>query len=208
MFEHFIYHLFRRFDDHGSLSRTVFVEARCEQCGHGYGYALTRSARSIGQRWFWQRPEVSRGRALEEARRELDQRLARGVEVAPCPRCGWIQQRLLERARREFFPLQTWPALFAFILAGIALALMVVLGYLEKAFRLNWEQAWLALVATCILMLCCGILAFVRQQLRARAYDPNTTPVEEGMARGRHRALTREQFGGLYPDADRGKVEA
>jgi hypothetical protein len=85
MFEHFLYHLFVRYDDHGKMSRTVFAPVRCEQCGHTYGHALTRSARMFGERYFWKKPDSSLPGAQKEARRELEKKLARGVDLVPCP---------------------------------------------------------------------------------------------------------------------------
>jgi hypothetical protein len=197
MFEFLLYH---RFDDYGTLSRTVFVDVTCEQCGHRYGHAMTRTRRAIGDRYVWQSREKYREKYVEEARRELDAKLARGVEVVPCPQCGWIQARMLDRARRERYPAETWPALVAFILAMIALAGLFVLWELEKAFRLNWVSAWISLSATFGLMVCCGGLCIVREALRARRFDPNSTPPEERIELGLQRSLNWEQFQALHPD--------
>jgi hypothetical protein len=196
MFEFLLYH---RFDDYGTVSRTIFVDVACEQCGHCYGHALTRSRRAIGDRYVWQAREKYREKWLAQARRELDAKLARAVEVVPCPHCGWIQSRMLDRARQERYPAETWPGLFAFILAMIALAGLFVLWELEKAFQLNWVTAWISLSATFGLMVCCGGLCIVREALRARRYDPNSAPQEERIELGRQRSLSWEQFQALYP---------
>jgi hypothetical protein len=197
MFEFLLYH---RFDDYGTLKRTVFVDLVCEQCSHCYGHAMTRTRRAIGDRYVWQSREKYREKWLAQARRELEVKLARGVEVVPCPRCGWFQARMLSRAREERYPSTSWPALSAFVLAMIALAGLFVLWELEKAFRLNWVNAWISLSATFGLMVCCGGLCILREALRARKYDPNSAPQEERIEMGLQRSLSWEQFQVLYPD--------
>jgi hypothetical protein len=203
MFEFLLYH---RFDDHGTVTRSRYVEVRCERCSHDYGYALTRSRRAIGDRYVWQKREAGRKKALEEAGREVEKKLTGGSEVVPCPCCGWIQQGMLEKARRELYPVESWPALFAFLLAGAALAGLVVLYHLEQNFQLNWVTAWGALMATALLMVCCGIVAFLHQQMRAARFDPNATPAEERIARGQRMVLHRSDFAVLYPARE--EVEA
>jgi hypothetical protein len=196
MFDFLLYH---RFDDHGTVSRSVFVEVTCEQCSHYYGYALTRSQRAIGDRYVWQSCDKGKEKALSDARRDVDRKLARGVELVPCPRCGWIQARMLGRARDENYPIEGWPALFAFILATVALAALFVLWKLEEALQLNWVTAWVSLIATFALMVTVGLVCIAREALRARKYDPNSAPQEERIALGRSRSLRWEQFEAHFP---------
>ncbi len=196
MIEFLLYH---RFDDFGTLSRTVFIDVECEQCANVYGYALTRTRRAIGDRYFWQSREKGREKALKQARLELDAKLAAGVEVVPCPCCGWIQANMQNRARKERFPPGGWPAFSAFLLAGVALAMLYVLWEFEKAFGQNWETAWLSLSLTFLLMVSCGGLCIARDAWRARKYDPNSEPEEARIERGLQRSLTWEQFQTQYP---------
>jgi hypothetical protein len=168
---------------------------------------MTRSTRAIGDRYVWQSPEKHKEKWLAEARRSVDAKLERGVEVVPCPCCGWIQSRMLRRARTECFPVETRPGVFAFILAGVALLLMVVLYHVEQAFNVNWVTGWLGLIATAILMAGCGTVCVIRQELRARRFDPNSTPAEERIDLGRQRALSWEQFQSLYPAEARIQTE-
>jgi hypothetical protein len=197
MFDFLLYH---RFDDYGTVSRTVFIDVTCEQCSHCYGYALTRSRRAIGDRYIWQSREKYRDKYVAEARRELDAKLARAFDVVPCPRCGWIQAHMIAKAQQARYPAETWPAVFAFILAMIALAGLFVLWELEKAFQLKWVTAWVSLMLTFALMVGCGMLCVLREALRARKFDPNSTPVEERIEEGMQRSLSWEQFQALYPE--------
>jgi hypothetical protein len=197
MFDFLLYH---RFDDYGTLKRTVFVDLTCEKCGHRYGHAMTRTRRAIGDRYVWQSREKYRDKYVGEARRELDAKLACGVEVVPCPECGWIQSSMLDRARQERYPAETWPALTAFTIVMIALVGIFVLWELEKAFRLNWVNAWISLSTTFGLMVCCGGACILREALRARRYDPNSAPREELIELGKQTSLSWEQFQALFPD--------
>jgi hypothetical protein len=110
---------------------------------------------------------------------------------------------MLDRARSEHQSPASRSALIAFVLAGIAIGCLFVLGEVEKAWRLNWVEAWQTLLATAGVMLVCGLLMSVWQAVRYTRYDPNTSPVEERIARGRQRAVSREQFRAGCPDAER-----
>jgi hypothetical protein len=106
---------------------------------------------------------------------------------------------MLKRARYERYPCESWPAFLAFALAMIALAGLFVLWKLEAAFPLGWKRAWISLMATFGLMVCCGGLCILREALRARRYDPNSGPSEERIELGVQRSLTWEQFQTLHP---------
>jgi hypothetical protein len=64
--------------------RTTKV-VRCEACGQYYEYGLKRTAH--GPSW-------------QQADADLQHLLAIGIEVIPCPACGWYQSGMIPKARR------------------------------------------------------------------------------------------------------------
>jgi hypothetical protein len=203
MIEVLIHVLLTRHEDRGRLSKTIHVGVRCEQCGHKYGYALSRSARVKVARAVWESRATAREAAQRHAETLVDQKLDRESDPVPCPKCGWLQNKMLDAARREQFPHSPRNAVVALIIAGVALfASFVVQMIQEEHPNLALGGVLCGLLITVALLGGGGIMSLVVHQRRVKNHDPNSTPVEERIERGRERALSWEEFQELYPEDD------
>jgi hypothetical protein len=200
MIDLLIHLLITRHEDRGRLSRTIHVGVRCEQCRHKYGYALTRSVRVKVSRVIWESRERARRAAEHQAESHLDEKLDRQSDPVPCPHCGWLQSQMLDAARRERFPRRPRNAVFALILAGIALfASFIVMMAQEERPNRDLGGVLTGLMLTVALLGGGGIASLVIHDRRVKNYDPNSTPVEDRIERGRERTLSWKEFQELYP---------
>jgi hypothetical protein len=200
MIEVLVHLLLTRHEDRGRLSRTIHVRVRCEQCRHGYGYALTRSVRVNVSQAIWESRDRSRRTAEHLAQNRLDQKLDRESDPVPCPNCGWFQSQMLDAARGERFPHRPRNAIFALILAGIAFfASIIVMQAQEERPGRDLSGVLTGLMLTVALLGGGGIAGLVLHDRRVKNYDPNSDPVEDRIERGRECALSWKEFQELYP---------
>jgi hypothetical protein len=155
---------------------------RCEACGRHYAYALHRTGRGhdkgeVGLGWTNQV-------ALAKAKANLQKQLDTGIDVIPCPACGWYQSSMIPAARRRHC---LWMYYFGLCLT-IGLIPAAVLGLMAMLVDpppLPWPIAVAGLV--CLLVAGTGILLW-REYLAAR-HDPNKEDAETRKRDGRSRAI-------------------
>ena len=76
----------------------------CEKCGAHYAYRMER----VGEgKYFWNDydfsdPTEAENEAKQEASRDLEDKLRWGSEVAPCPKCHWVQKDMILGMKRLF----------------------------------------------------------------------------------------------------------
>jgi hypothetical protein len=73
----------------GSVTKAV----RCENCTLSYEYEMRRTVTLRG--------EATRDALAREAEWRLQKQLAQECDLVPCPSCGWYQQHMVERMRRQ-----------------------------------------------------------------------------------------------------------
>jgi hypothetical protein len=154
---------------------------RCEGCGRNYAYELTRTGygQDAGSFWsFWGSYTVAR----QKAEADLRHRLATGIEVVPCPACGWYQSSMVPEARRRH---RRWMLHVGQCLA-VGLAVPALIG---------WSLVpWPVFVAGLVFPLALGTGLMIWRSRLARRYDPNNEDVEARKRYGQSRAtLLSEQ---------------
>src|SRR4051812_37021344 len=82
-----------------TMRGAVYKHVVCQQCQLEYVYPLSRAATGSDTTFLFFGMQKAQERAHEAAKATLFRKLVRGVEVAPCPRCGWIQAHMVRRAR-------------------------------------------------------------------------------------------------------------
>src|SRR3954470_7550335 len=106
------------------LVRAAWKQVRCEQCDCEYSYELIRRAKGVSFTVFHLFHRRAQRSASRRAERKLEKRLARGIDPAPCPECGWVQREMVrELCRRSISKLALLRWLFPCALAASALAL-------------------------------------------------------------------------------------
>jgi hypothetical protein len=83
------------------VSGSTFRKHRCERCRLVYGYKMERVVRGSSSDLYGLGQEAARKRAERNANRALENELADGFDLVPCPACGWYQSRMVSAARDE-----------------------------------------------------------------------------------------------------------
>lgn len=165
------------------LSGKATKPVDCEECGTCYLYVLRRETEGQAGAWFFFVTEGTRKEAHDAAARALEARLAREVDVAPCPKCGHVQREMVwqAKARRG-----RWLGFVGAVIFGVGVALGVP-NLLDKRLDLPWSFiAPLAAIGAVFLAIRCAILL---------AYDPNKARLEERLALARKVSVTSEDYG-------------
>jgi hypothetical protein len=74
------------------------TNVRCEKCDEWYHYEIVRTGR--GESRSISEDAAAAGAELVAAAR-VTQELDRGVEIVPCPKCGWVQADMVKELKRR-----------------------------------------------------------------------------------------------------------
>ncbi|HEX3150872.1 MAG TPA: hypothetical protein VHR66_22530 [Gemmataceae bacterium] len=171
-----------------TMSGSVLKLVRCEQCETEYVYQLERTAEGQGTSFLFTDNEGASARASSRAEETLRRKLERGVDLVPCLACGWYQQDMIPRARREH---RRWMFNVGACLT-VGLIPVAIFGGIINAGRFG-EPAipWPVFVAILVVLATIGIGLMVAKFIGARTYDPNGQDVETRKQLGQARAVLR-----------------
>jgi hypothetical protein len=174
-----------------TMSGAVLKFVRCEHCGTEYVYQLERTATGEGTSFLFSDNKGASARAASRAEDALRRKLERGVDLVPCPACGWYQQNMLPRARREHrrWMLNTGACL------TIGLIPVALIGGLISAGQVGTPAIpWPVILAGLVVLAALGIGLMVGKFILARGYDPNSQDVETSKQLSQERAMLRDEF--------------
>jgi hypothetical protein len=186
-----------------TMSGAVLKLVRCEHCRAEYVYKMERVATGEGSSFLFLDNEGAASRASSEAQEVLRRKLEQGVDLVPCPACGWYQKNMLPKARRKY---GNW-----MLNTGACLALSVIpvacLGGLFNGSRqerpwIPWSLFFAGLIALGVL----GVVLMTAKFILAGRYDPNNQDVETRKQLGRARGMLREEFDRLLQAQQRNKA--
>jgi len=152
--------------------------ARCEGCGRSYAYEVKRTGHGTAE---------SDSEAFRRASENLQKALAIGVEVIPCPACGWYQSNMIPKARRLH---RRWMLNVGACLT-LGLVLPAVIGSVINSslvFKGQEHIPWPIFFATLVCLFAVGIAMCARWSHLAARYDPNDEDVEARKLYGQSRA--------------------
>lgn len=111
-----------------TVEGSVVKDVTCENCGQAYSYPMSRIASGFEKVLF----SSSRGpeKALTNARANLARALETEHDDAPCPACKWHQSSHVAYVRSQSYPQLKALAGAFFILAGLALGLILSISSL------------------------------------------------------------------------------
>jgi hypothetical protein len=165
---------------------------RCEACKQSYTYELKRTGYGVAD-------EASVGAyslAEQRAEADLQQLLATGIEVIPCPACGWYQSNMIPEAQRRH---RRW-----MLYAGQCLTIgLIPVAVIPTSINVTYADngtgppipwpIFAAGAAGLVGLLAVGIGMLWKYNLR-QSYDPNREDVEARKRYGQSRAtLLSEQ---------------
>jgi hypothetical protein len=175
-----------------SATGSVVKLVECESCKGEYVYKLTRQGEGSGTSMLFLDNEGAQGRAEQEARQLLLERLLTSCDPVPCPFCGWYQQNMVDRMRRHH---QGWMITVGF-LAGFAafVCCLVAAFFTTRNDAANYvAQSVVFWLLTAVLGIAAPALIWGKHYL-ARIYDPNQQDVEKRKELGRYRAMSKADF--------------
>jgi hypothetical protein len=180
---------------------TVPRFVKCEECGHGYGYWLTRTGYGHAYEHWGFIPSERLDRFVTDAEVEAEQKLKTACEAVPCPECGWYQRHMRDRAREERYGWLLWAGIGAaivgvFLLMSLGgMAAMVVEKYLHNGAIVLVMRVFPFLALPLAVLMPVGA-CLLRNYLSAR-YDPNDEDVEERKQLGWDRAMSPKEYARL-----------
>lgn len=88
-------------DFHATSAGAAWQTVHCERCNNPYHYALVRRGEATVRAAFGVGQSSAETRAEKTSQYRLMQALEKGVEIVPCPSCGWVQDDMVREARRR-----------------------------------------------------------------------------------------------------------
>ena len=176
--------------DHFALrDGAALKDVRCEDCGDEYVYVMQRTytgaAVSI--------TGLLREDAEETARNRADAGITRLLEAdcdgVPCPSCGYVQQQMVRKVRREHLGWLSIAALGIVFLGG------ALLFGSFAARRWTLPEPLRAIVPFGWTVLWCGVGLFPLRRVLAAMRDPNDLEARrDRAAKARERTMSLEEF--------------
>ena len=157
---------------------------RCEACGRNYAYELKRMGHGQADGHSGNSSSLARQRA--EA--DLQHLLEIGMEVIPCPACGWYQSNMIPKVRRRH---RRWMVYVGQCLT-IGLIPVAIIGGIMNGSHENQAKPplpWPIFAAGLVCVFAVGIGMFIWKYKLAQSYDPNDEDVEARKRYGQSRAM-------------------
>jgi hypothetical protein len=174
----------------GAVDKTV----RCESCHAEYVYRLERTATGSGtSRVLCFYKEEATEHAAAVAQYQLRRELHEGIDLVPCPACGWYQSNMIMKGREQHC---AWMWLLGVLLTAGLLPL-AMLGVLINCFRCPYSPPNIpgdVMLAGLVILGLVGVSLFIARSILASRYDPNSDDPEARIQLGRSRAMLRDEF--------------
>jgi hypothetical protein len=166
---------------------------QCQSCGFEYVYLLESTVTGEGTSPLFLDNEGASQRSKADAEAALQQQLASGVEVVPCPRCGHIHESMIPRARELHLDWMFMYAVYVLIGAGALAAPAGILS--EKDLKAEGLTVLsIALCALDVMLFATAAAMFIIRAKKCASYDPNEMPVEERKRLGNDLAVSKEEY--------------
>jgi hypothetical protein len=181
----------------------------CEKCGIRYVYTMWRTGVGREISILHLENEQAKRLAEEYARKNVAETLAAECEPVPCPKCGWFQAPMIERAK-EIFRLSVWR--LGVVMLAIGFPFLLIGLAAEQIANKNPDSRARELVVPASIISLAGMIGgpavlFWRLE-RKRKYNPNDVPQTDRIKFGRELALTLDEFnerGKRPPDSHDGR---
>jgi hypothetical protein len=152
----------------GSVDRVV----DCESCHQSYVYVVNRTGIGKTTNLIFQDGSDAYRRAGAIAKSQLERRLEVGIEIVPCPSCGWFQKDMVTLARSRHLRSLLYLAMML-ITAATIVFLIGVFSLLRPGPQSIPSGVW---VGMGVLAVSAIVLVAVRFWL-STTFDPNDEPI-------------------------------
>lgn len=173
---------------------SVLKVVPCENCSTEYVYLLEREGVGVDTSVYIfndDAPDHARQAADETLQSQLDN----DFDPVPCPVCGHYQRHMFPKLL-ETKSLWGSIAMLAISVAGCLVAVNAVTGTIDNLRRPNGQSPERLVMSWSFLLLLSLVGAGLALAMRAkiRRFDPNREDQQVRIAKGRSRAVTREEF--------------
>jgi hypothetical protein len=186
-----------------TVGGTVVKLVHCESCQGEYVYQMARKASGSGSSFLFNDNEDAAARAAAYAEQALLQKLNAGVDVVPCPACGWVQRHMVPKARRLHC---RWMFHVGVGLTAGLIPLAMFGGIFNGISRAGPTIPWPVFGACLVALFLLGIGLIIGKAVLASRYDPNTTDVETRKQQGQWRAMLRQDYERMIQAQSQGKT--
>lgn len=158
---------------------------RCEACGQHYAYELKRTGEGQDEGGLF---GGSYSVALERAEANLQESLAVGIEVIPCPACGWYQSSMIPKARRLH---RRWMLYVGQCLTIGSIPVAIFGGLVNGIFEHNGRPSisWPIFCGALASLFVMGVGMLIWRYNLTQSFDPNDEDVETRKRYGQSRAV-------------------
>jgi hypothetical protein len=175
---------------HTTLEGMALREVICENCGQEYLYLLEAQVRGSSSHLYDIGSRDGPTKAYADAEAKLAKQLEDGVDDAPCPRCGWVQNHMLPISRRRR---KTDPVLLVGLLSTVGASIVILV------FLLTWavdkkDAGPVMLFGLSILVGPIALPVTIWRCLVDRRWSPNNSPVARRLAIAEEISITREEY--------------
>lgn len=147
--------------------------ATCEKCQTRFRYELTRFGTGLGEAPFFLGQASAAASAQAEARRHLQERLEREVELVPCPKCGWVNVDVIKTYRKRKYRHLPWLS-SVIVVAGFFAALFLGAS-LARVLGGRSDAPWIARLVLLVVCLSSPAWIFLLRSGLRRRINPNRT---------------------------------
>jgi hypothetical protein len=185
---------------HSASIGARLVEVVCDKCGCEYQYELARVGSGAASAPYTIGSARAANSAAEQARGDLNRRLAEEAELVPCPKCHWINEELVSGYRRGRY--RGWTKLAA------GLGLVGTLASMLGAWFVSTGPAadrgalpYLLIGGPTISIALAGLILLMRHLLRSRIQPNRDYPLAPRLPHGTPTALLRNPATGAIEPA-------
>jgi hypothetical protein len=167
-----------------------FKPVTCELCGQEYGYFLDLAVQSQETSYLFLDEDGAKQRAADQANQKLAEALKSESGVAPCPKCGQIQQHMFRTARRERPCHIMFAGVVVLCLGGLFTLYTMFRFVADRTFTNDAPVYWLILGSIFAL----GMVMIVGEWIHVRRWNPNSQPLQARLTLAASRSLTKEAY--------------
>lgn len=143
----------------------------CEKCATVFHYEIARSSVGSASAPYMLGQDAARCRAEQAAERLLAKRLARDVELVPCPTCKWVNHAAIMLYRKSKYRGWMWIGM-AILFLGAFLEIILLENF-ETLFRGEPSKAVTILLLVALVTISLALAMFILQWVLRRRFDPN-----------------------------------
>ncbi|HEX4795304.1 MAG TPA: hypothetical protein VH370_16025 [Humisphaera sp.] len=128
-----------------STTAVAVKNVHCEHCGNDYSYQLARRCVGDVVAPFILNEDAAKEEALQIASRRVARKLSSDTEIAPCPKCGWLEADMVRELHRRAYRWMFIVGAFGSSLCAASVLIGILAG--TRMFSSPMEQREITMAA-------------------------------------------------------------